>query len=30
MKIPLSYILEVETGKYYYEASDRFILYALV
>lgn len=30
VKIPLSYVLEIDSGKYFYKASDRFSLYALV
>lgn len=29
MRIPIDYILERGTGRYYIEASDRFIMYAL-
>lgn len=29
MKIPLNYVLELDTGRYYIKASDRFIMYAL-
>lgn len=30
IKIPLNYVLELHTGRYYIEASDRFTMYALV
>ncbi len=30
VKIPLSYVLDIESGKYFYKASDRFSMYALV